>query len=223
MRILLVEDDPVLGASLIHGLKKSGSSVDWVRDGKQAVQTLDGVNGYDAMVLDLCLPRLDGHHVLHSVRARQDRLAVLVVSGQDQIDVRIESLTMGADDFLTKPFDIRELHARIQAVVRRRGGMAGPTLSNGWIELDPQRNTACCHGLEVALSAREFSLMHALMVRPGAILSRAQLEEKLYGWGQEVDSNAVEFLIHNVRRKLGKSVIHNVRGVGWLVPKEETQ
>lgn len=220
MRILLVEDDPVLGASLCHGLKKAGFTLDWVRDGKQAVYALDGDNGYDAMVLDLGLPRVDGHQVLHSVRARQERLGVVVVSAQDQVDVRIESLTMGADDFLTKPFDIRELQARIQAVIRRRGGMAGPTLGNGEIELDPQTHEASFHGLKVMLSAREFSLMHALMVRPGAILSRAQLEEKLYGWGQEVDSNAVEFLIHTVRRKLGKSAIHNVRGVGWFVSKE---
>lgn len=219
MRILLVEDDAALGFYLCRDLKKAGFTLDWLRDGRQALQTLEGEIGYEALVLDLGLPSIDGHQILTTVRTRHDKLAVLVISALDHVDSRIDVLTSGADDYLTKPFDTRELIARILAVVRRKGGMAGPVLTNGELELNPTTREGKHKGKQALLSSREYDLLYALLVRPGAILSRTQLEARVYGWGQEVDSNAIEFLIHAVRRKLGKSAILNVRGVGWFVAR----
>jgi len=219
MRILLAEDDTGLGAALYRSFKKSGYTLDWIRNGNQALQALQSNSGYEAMVLDLGLPGLDGVQVLERVRARRDTLSVVVISACDQVDQRVDVLTAGADDYLTKPFEVRELMARILAVVRRKGGMPGPLLSNGDIELHPVTREAHRNGHQVHLSAREFDVLQALLIRPGAILSRAQIEEHIYGWGQEVDSNAIEFLIHGLRQKLGKSAILNVRGVGWYVTK----
>lgn len=219
MRILLAEDDAALGFSICRDLKRGGLTLDWLRDGQRTLDALAGDIGYEALVLDLGLPKLDGHHILNAVRARHDTLAVLVISGHDQVDNRIETLSLGADDYLTKPFDTRELLARILAVVRRKGGMSGPALTNGQIEINPTTREARYRKKPIHLTAREYDLLHALLIRPGAILSRTQLEERVYGWGQEVDSNAIEFLIHAVRQKLDKSAIQNVRGVGWFINK----
>jgi two-component system OmpR family response regulator len=220
MRILLAEDDPALGRLICKDLKRSGHTLDWLRDGQCTLDVLMSDIGYEALVLDLGLPSLDGHRILNAVRARHETLAVLVISGHDHVDNRIETLSMGADDYLTKPFDIRELLARILAVVRRKGGMPGPVLTNGQIVVNPTTHEVSYQGRQLQLSGREYDLLHALLIRPGAILSRAQLEERVYGWGQEVESNAIEFLIHAVRRKSEKSAIRNIRGVGWFVDKE---
>ena len=219
MRILLAEDDADLGLCLCRELKKRGVTPDWIREGQKVLHALEGECGYEVLVLDLGLPGLGGLQVLASLRARRSPLPVIVISANNQVESRIATLSSGADDYLTKPFDVRELLARIQAVVRRRGGMPGPVLSNGEIELNPQTHEVQYRNRQARLSAREYDLLHALLIRPGAILARRQLEERVYGWGQEVDSNAVEFLIHAVRQKLGKSVIGNVRGIGWYVNK----
>ena len=221
MRILLVEDDTGLGNALSRAFKRGGYTTDWIRNGQQALQVLDGSNGYEALVLDLGLPGLDGIAVLEWVRHRHDDLSVVVISARDHVDQRIDVLTAGADDYLTKPFEVRELLARILAVIRRKGGMPGPLLTNGDVSLHPLTRQAERGGITVRLSAREFDVLHALLIRPGAILSRSQLEAHVYGWGQEVESNAIEFLIHNIRKKLGSSAILNVRGVGWYVIKEQ--
>lgn len=219
MRILLAEDDPSLGHLICRELRREGHTLDWLRDGQRTLNALTGEIGYEALVLDLGLPSLDGQKILSALRLRHETLAVLVISGHDHVESRIDTLGLGADDYLTKPFDIRELLARILAVVRRKGGMPGPILTNGQISINPTTREVFFRGTHSRLSAREYDLLHALLIRPGAILSRTQLEERVYGWGQEVESNAIEFLIHSVRQKLNKSAIRNIRGVGWFVDK----
>jgi two-component system, OmpR family, response regulator len=218
MRVLLVEDDKMIGAALVDALKDAAYAVDWVRDGALAVEALAGET-YDLLLLDLGLPNIGGLDVLRKVRSRATRLPVVVLTARDALDDRIEGLDLGADDYLVKPFEIRELLARMRAVARREGSGASPILTNGRLCLDPATREASFSGEKATLSAREFALLQALLVRPGAILSRAELESHIYGWSEEVESNAVEFLIHAVRKKLGALAIRNVRGVGWMVDR----
>ena len=219
MRLLLVEDDPMIGASVQRGLKQEGYSVDWVRDGAAAEGALaDGV--HELILLDLGLPRKSGLELLAALRRRGVATPVLVITARDSVADRVKGLDAGADDYLVKPFDLDELSARVRALLRRQGGRASPVLDVGPLSLDPAAHTVTLDGAPVALSKREFSLLHALMKQPGVPLSRAQIEESLYGWGEEIESNAVEVHIHALRRKIGAERIRNVRGVGYMVPAE---
>lgn len=220
MRLLLVEDDAMIGQAMAAALHTAGYAVDCVSDGQAALMALSAQR-YTAVLLDLGLPKRNGFEVLRIVRHADDATPVLIVSARDSVEDRITGLDLGADDYVLKPFDMAELLARIRAVIRRRNGNARPELSNGLLTLLLGTREVRTAGGTVRLSAREFSLLHALMLRPGAILSRQELEERIYGWGEEVESNAVEFLIHAVRKKLGAGAIKNVRGLGWMVPKEE--
>ncbi|MCO1986964.1 response regulator transcription factor [Azospira oryzae] len=220
MRVLLVEDDPMIGEAIQGALKDASYAADWVRDGQTALTTL-GCQHYDLVLLDLGLPGKDGLEVLASIRAKANPIPLLIITARDGLDDRLRGLDGGADDYVSKPFQMAELLARMRAVLRRKGGNAAPVLSNGMVSLDPATKEASLNGGSlVQLSNREFSLLQALLVRPGAILSRSELEDRIYGWGEEVESNAVEFLIHALRRKLGSEVIKNVRGVGWMVSKD---
>jgi two-component system, OmpR family, response regulator QseB len=216
MRLLLVEDDTMLGRGMRQGLAEAGFTVDWVTDGHAAELAL--ANGvYDLALLDVGLPAKDGMTLLSEMRARRDALPVLIVTARDSVADRVAGLNAGADDYVLKPFDLDELVARVRALLRRRAGAAGPLLECGGIVLDPVRREVRKDGQEVPLSAREFALLEALMQRPGAVLSREQLEDTVYGWGEEVGSNAVEVHLHKLRRKLGPDAIRNVRGVGYKV------
>jgi two-component system, OmpR family, response regulator len=216
LRVLLIEDDPMIGEEVKRALRAAAYATDWVVDGSQAIVALQ-THGYDLVLLDLGLPGRDGHEVLSFVRRRDTALPVLVVTARDALDDKVRSLDGGADDHLLKPFEMAELLARMRAVTRRQAGARSPLLSNGELTLDPATREASVGGVTVRLTAREFALLHALMHRPGAILARSELEERIYGWNEEVESNAVEFLIHGLRRKLGPTAITNVRGVGWMV------
>ncbi len=219
MRVLLVEDDPMIGEAIQGALKDAAYATDWVTNGQTALTTLIGQH-YDLVLLDLGLPGKDGLNVLSSIRAKHNPVPLIVITARDGLDDRLRGLDGGADDYLLKPFDMAELLARMRAVLRRKGGNATPLLSNGTVSLDPAtREAVVNNGSAVRLSNREFSLLLALLVRPGAILSRSDLEDRIYGWGEEVESNAVEFLIHALRRKLGGEVIKNIRGLGWMVSK----
>jgi two-component system OmpR family response regulator len=218
MRVLLVEDDRMIGDAVHQALKDAAYAVDWVRDGQSAINTLES-QAYGVVLLDLGLPKRDGMEVLRSIRGKDNPVPVLVITARDTLEDRIGGLDGGADDYVLKPFEMAELLARMRAVVRRKGGAAGPVLSNGLIFLDPVSKEVTIDGKPTRLSGREFSLLHALMVRPGAILSRADLEDRIYGWNEEVESNAVEFIIHALRKKLGSNAIQNVRGMGWMVSK----
>ncbi|MGZ5180752.1 MAG: response regulator transcription factor [Ramlibacter sp.] len=217
MRVLLVEDDEMIGQSLHKALEANGWSVDWVKEGELA-QSAMAEGGYACVLLDLGLPRRDGIEVLRTARSRGDRTPVLVLTARDGVDDRITGLDVGADDYLVKPYEFRELLARMRAVIRRRDGSAHSVVGTEAVQLDLTTREVVVHGGERAqLSAREFALLHALLERPGAILSRDQLESRIYGWGEEVSSNAVDVLIHGMRRKLGADVIRNVRGLGWRI------
>jgi len=219
MRVLLVEDDPMIGEAIDAALTDSANAVDWVRDGDMAIAAV-GATRYDLVLLDLGLPERDGLVVLEQIRRRQDALPVLIITARDAVDDRIRGLDGGADDYLPKPFVMSELQARMRAVLRRKGGNGESILRHGDVALDPaSRRVSVAEAPAVQLSRKEYSLLEALMLRPGAILSRSQLEERIYGWGAEVESNAVEYLIHSLRRKLGAQTIRNVRGVGWMVSK----
>lgn len=219
MRILLVEDDSMIGEAIQDALKDASYATDWVRDGLAALATLKAQH-YDLVLLDLGLPGKDGHAVLARIRADNNPVPLLIITARDQLDDRLRGLDGGADDYLLKPFDMAELLARMRAVLRRKGGSALPLLSNGVVSLDlVSKEASTEQAPAVQLSSREFALLQALLIRPGAILSRSDLEDRLYGWGNEVESNAVEFLIHSLRRKLGSHVIKNVRGMGWMVGK----
>lgn len=217
MRVLLVEDDDMIRRSLEAALEMAGWSVDGVRDGELAQSALaDG--DYACVLLDLGLPRQDGTEVLRRARERGDTTPVLVLTARDGLDDRIHTLDLGADDYLLKPFQVPELLARMRAVVRRRSGSAHSVVGTSQLQLDlTTREVLLKSGAREALTAREFALLHALLERPGAILSREQLESRIYGWGEEVTSNAVDVLIHGMRRKLGADAIRNVRGLGWRV------
>ena len=218
MRVLLVEDDWMIGEVVRDALKDASCGVDWVRDGHQALSAVK-VPSYEAVLLDLGLPRADGMSVLSAIRSSDNATPVLIITARDGVADRIRGLDSGADDYVLKPFEMSEVLARLRAIVRRRAGVAAPVLTNGIMSLDPATHEACSPGITLRLSGREFALMHALMIRPGAILSRTELEDRIYGWNEEVESNAVEFLIHSLRRKLGSDTIKNVRGVGWMVSK----
>ena len=216
MRILLIEDDSMIGKSVQQGLSTAGFAVDWVTDGRAAELAL-GNGVYDLAVLDLGLPKKDGMAVLARLREMGDSMPVLIASARDTVGDRISGLNAGADDYLLKPFDLDELVARVRALLRRHAGRGSPLLGHGPIVLDPLRKTVTLYGQPVELSMREFALLEALLQRPGAVLSREKLEESVYGWGQEVGSNAVEVHLHHLRKKLGASLIKNVRGVGYRV------
>jgi two-component system, OmpR family, response regulator len=222
MRILLVEDDRMLGAATQEALRDAAHAVDWVTDGESALAAVR-TTAYEAMLLDLGLPKRDGLSVLQAIRHGGNNLPVLIVTARDAVEDCIRGLDLGADDYLVKPFEAGELLARLRAVARRKGGQGQPLLSNGALTLDPTTREASYGDNTVRLSAREHALLHALLLRPGAILSRKELEDRIYGWNEEVESNAVEFLIHGIRKKLGQSAIKNVRGVGWMVDRESGQ
>jgi two-component system OmpR family response regulator len=209
----------MIGEAIQGALKDASYAADWVKNGQTALTTL-GCQHYDLVLLDLGLPGQDGLEVLQGIRGKDNPVPLLIITARDGLDDRLRGLDGGADDYVLKPFEMAELLARMRAVLRRKGGSATPVLGNGVVSLDPATRDAIVNsGPAVQLSNREFSLLQALLVRPGAILSRADLEDRIYGWGEEVDSNAVEFLIHTLRRKLGSDVIKNVRGAGWLVSK----
>lgn len=222
MRILLVEDDVMIAKAVEASLKDVGYAVDWVNNGKVAETSLRD-QAYDMVLLDLGLPGQDGLMVLQHVRNLKNNTPIVIMTARDDINSRLAGLDGGADDYLVKPFDLAELHARIRAIIRRHSGQATPKPSNGVLTLDPQTYQVEIAGQNeiVALTNKEFTVLQALVLRQGIILSRADLEDKLYGWGEEVESNAIDFLIHSIRKKIGKNHIKNVRGVGWLVSKEE--
>ncbi len=221
MRILLVEDDRMIGEAVACALKEAKYAVDWVRDGVSAVSA-SAIQDYDLMLLDLGLPRLHGFEVLKTVRYKNNAVSVIILTAQDETSDRIKGLDLGADDYLVKPFEMGELLARMRAVSRRKGGSASPLLTNGMITLDPVSHEVTVNEHSILLSGREFALLQALLMRPGAILSRSDLEERIYGWNEEIESNVIEFMISSLRKKLGsKDLIKNVRGVGWMVSKEK--
>jgi two-component system OmpR family response regulator len=218
MRILLVEDDSMIGEAIIVALKDAAYAVDWVKDGATANNVLEQ-GEHQAVLLDLGLPKRDGLEVLRRLRLDKNAIPVIIITARDGLQDRIAGLDLGADDYLVKPFDISELLARLRAIVRRQGGQSSPVLTNGKVSLNPATHQACCGDIVEVLSAREFALLHALLLRSGAILNRSELEARIYGWNEEVESNAIDFLIHGVRKKLGADVIKNVRGTGWMVEK----
>jgi len=218
VRLLLVEDDTMIGESVRKGLRQDGFTIDWVQDGNAAETAIDGGN-YDMVLLDIGLPKKSGLDVLKSLRQRRISLPVMLLTARDAIGDRVAGLDAGADDYLIKPFDLEELAARIRALLRRQSGRVDPVIRHGDLTLNQATHTVHRDGEQVTLSAREFSLLEGFLDRPGAVLSRTQLEEKLYGWGDEVESNTVEVYIHSLRKKLGASLIKNVRGVGYMVPK----
>jgi two-component system, OmpR family, response regulator len=218
MRVLLVEDDRMVGAAVAQALKDAAYAVDWVTDGKTAIEAAE-VEAYDVALLDLGLPETDGLEILRRLRGQGRKLPVIIVTARDALDDRIDGLDLGADDYLVKPFEIRELLARMRAVLRRLGSGSSSILTNGRLSLDPATREATFLGETSLLTAREFAVLQALLTRPGAILSRGDLERHIYGWNEEVESNAIEFLIHAIRKKLGALAIRNVRGVGWMVDR----
>jgi two-component system, OmpR family, response regulator len=218
MRVLLIEDDRMIGAAVVQALKDAAYAVDWVIDGQTAIDAVV-LESYDVALLDLGLPGKDGRDVLRHFRGMGRQLPVIIVTARDGIDNRIDGLDLGADDYLVKPFEIRELLARMRAVLRRPGSGVTAILSNGIISLNPATHEVMHRGETSRLTARELALLQALLARPGSILSRSDLESHIYGWNEEVESNAVEFLIHAVRKKIGATAIRNVRGVGWMVDR----
>ena len=216
MRILLIEDDAMIGRAVRQGLVNAGFTVDWVSDGHAAELAM--ANGvYDLAILDLGLPRKDGRAVLESLRGSGNAMPVLIATARDSVEDRVAGLNAGADDYLLKPFDLDELVARVRALLRRGSGQPGPEMRVGELALDAVRKQATLAGRVLDLSAKELALLEALMQRPGTVLSRAKLEESVYGWGEEVGSNAIEVHLHNLRKKIGSQRIVNVRGVGYRV------
>ncbi|MHB1735880.1 MAG: response regulator transcription factor [Acidithiobacillus sp.] len=219
MRILLVEDDRMIGEAIMVALRDAAYAVDWVRDGETALRAI-GNQEHQAVLLDLGLPKLDGRELLRKLRATGNTLPVIIITARDALADRVDGLDLGADDYLVKPFEMDELLARLRAIIRRQGGQATPVLSNGLLQLNLGTREVQYGDAQVLLTAREFALLQALLLRPGAILSRAQLEERLYGWNEAVESNTIDFLIHGIRKKLGAEVIKNVRGAGWMVVRQ---
>ncbi len=222
MRVLLVEDDRMIGQAMQTALRQDGYAVDWVRDADTADTAL-ATGGFDLVLLDLGLPGRDGVALLRGVRARRDATPVLIVTARDDVHDRVAGLDAGADDYLVKPFDLDELGARMRALLRRSAGRGESVFEHRGVRVEPSTREVSRDGEAIALSPREFAVLEALMLRPGAVLSRAQLEDRLYGWGESVESNAVEVYIHGLRRKLGHEFIQNVRGVGYFVPKADPQ
>jgi two-component system, OmpR family, response regulator len=218
MRVLLVEDDGMIGEAVSAALRQDGAAVDWTRDGKAADLALQAER-YELVLLDLGLPSRDGLEVLRALRARKDRTPVLIVTARDAVHERIAGLDAGADDYLVKPFDLDELAARMRSLLRRSAGRAAPVFEHLGVTFNPATREVTRHNEPLTLSARELAVLQALLERPGAVLSRAQLEERLYGWGEEIESNTIEVYVHGLRRKLGADFIRTVRGVGYMVPK----
>jgi len=216
MRLLLVEDDQMIGESIEEGLRGESYAVDWVRNGGEVELALAGV-AYDLMLLDLGLPGKQGMDVLRATRARGDDLPVLIITARDGTPARVEGLDAGADDYLVKPFDLDELLARIRALLRRRVSRTRSVIEHGGLKLDLASHEATLNGQPVKLSAREFSVLRALLDNPGSVVYKAQLEEKLYGWNAEVESNTVDVYVHHLRKKFGSDFIKNVRGVGYKI------
>lgn len=220
MRVLLVEDDRMIGDAVYAALKDAAYAADWVRDGEQALHSM-ATHAYDLVLLDLGLPRRDGLEVLKQLRQQGNQVPLLIVTARDALEDRLSGLDAGADDYVLKPFAMSELLARSRAVMRRKAGNAIPLMSNGTLSLDPATRQVrhLSRDESHTLSAREFALLQALLTQPGQIFSRSELESKIYGWGEEVESNAIEIFIHSLRKKLGTDAIQNVRGVGWKVSK----
>jgi two-component system, OmpR family, response regulator QseB len=219
MRILIVEDDPMIGAGIRTGLRQDGYTADWAHDGNSAELAV-ATNEYDAILLDLGLPGRSGLELLTQWRRKRNTVPILIITARDSVEDRIAGLDTGADDYLVKPFDLNELAARLRALLRRRSGRATPVIEHGPLHLDPATREVRLNGTAVKLSGREFALLHALLQVPGVPLSRSQLEDRLYGWEEEIGSNAVEVHIHALRRKIGSELIRNVRGVGYMVPRQ---
>lgn len=218
MRLLLVEDDSMIGETLLHVLRSEHYAVDWVRDGSMADAALC-TEQYDLVLLDLGLPKRSGLEVLRALRARRSPVPVLVATARDAVGDRVAGLDAGADDYVGKPYDTDELLARIRALIRRSAGRAEPIFEHKGVSLNPATHEAALHGQPVTLSAREWAVLEPLLVHPGVVLSRTQLEEKLFSWKDDVSSNAVEVYIHGVRKKLGSDLIQTVRGLGYVIPK----
>ncbi len=218
MRLLLIEDDAMIREAICKGLRQDGFTVDWVTDG-MAGETALQHDVYDLVLLDLGLPRKDGLSVLKSLRRQGNRVPVLILTARDAVADRVAGLNAGADDYVVKPFDLEELTARIHALLRRQAGRADPVIQYGALRVDPVTHEVLLNGESVPLSAREFTLLQAFLDRPGVVMSIPQLEEKMYGWQDEVGSNTVEVYIHTLRKKLGADVIRNVRGVGYMAPR----
>lgn len=218
MRLLLVEDDVMIGESLRHALKGDGYAVDWAQDGETAAESLE-VENYDLVLLDLGLPKQSGIEVLQSLRKRKDAVPVLILTARDAVSDRVIGLDAGADDYLVKPFALAEVEARIRALLRRKDGQAETVMRCGDATLNPATKELSYKGKAEVLSAREYALIHCLMEKPGAVLSRAQMEEKIYGWNEEVASNAAEVLIHGLRKKFGADLNRNIRGLGYMMVK----
>lgn len=218
MRVLVVEDDALLGDAIQAGLRQAGFVVDWVQDGVAADHALNAET-YAVVVLDLGLPRLSGLDLLHRLRQGGSTIPVLILTARDTVDDRIKGLDAGADDYLIKPFDMGELAARLRALARRASGAPAPVLQVGALTLDPAAREIRFRDRPVELSAKEFAVLHLLMLNAGKVLSRAQIEQQLYAWGEEIESNAVEVHVHHLRRKLAPELIQTVRGVGYLLPR----
>ena len=220
MRVLIAEDDPLLGDALQAGLRQRGFDADWVRDGVAAELAL-AADPFVAVVLDLGLPRRDGLQVLSKVRARGVKLPVLVLTARDAVADRVKGFDTGADDYVVKPVDLDELAARLRALIRRSRGDPAPVLEIGGLRVDPAARTVSYRGRTVLLQAREFNLLQEFMLNAGRVLSREQIEGRLYAWGEEIESNAVEVHVHHLRRKLAPELIRTVRGVGYVMPREQ--
>ncbi|MEM7377114.1 MAG: response regulator transcription factor [Pseudomonadota bacterium] len=218
MRILLVEDDPEIGAAIASALEDAGMAADWVRDGNAALTSIRS-GGFELVLLDIGLPGADGLTVLRSVRAQRNNIPVIVITARDAVEDRISGLDLGADDYLVKPFLVSELMARVRAVARRHAGAGQPVLSNGSLTIDPATKSTEFNGAEITLTGKEYRLLHTLLMTPGRIFTREELEIQVYTWNEEISSNAVEVLIHGLRKKTDKTAIKNVRGLGWMVPK----
>jgi DNA-binding response OmpR family regulator len=218
MRVLLVEDDGMIAQGLQTALRQAGFAVDWMRDGGSAAAALQTTT-FDVVLLDLGLPRRDGIDVLRDLRRSGNSTPVIILTARDEIQHRIAGLDAGADDYIVKPFDLDEVMARMRSVLRRVAGRGDPSIRHGNLRLDPASRIVERDGVPVGLSAHEYAVLEALLQRPGAVLSRAQLEDRLYGWDEQIGSNAVEVYIHGLRRKLGSDAIRTLRGVGYFVPK----
>ncbi|MDO9161638.1 MAG: response regulator [Methylococcaceae bacterium] len=222
MRLLLVEDDEILGDGLVEGLKMEGYAVDWLTNGKLADEALK-INAYELVVLDLNLPDMDGLEILRALRSRKDETPVLVLTARDTVPDRIVGLDSGADDFVIKPFDLSEVCARLRALARRNEGRSAPTLEYKGIILDPASHQVTWNDEKVELSQKEFEILSFLMSNIGKVISRARLEESLYSWDSDVESNTVEVHIHHLRKKLDPAIIRTVRGVGYIIDSEDEQ
>jgi len=219
MKVLVIEDDLMIAAATEQALKDAAYAVNTVHDGQSAMIPLSSEH-YDVVLLDLGLPQMNGFDVLRSIRSKKLDISVIILTAKDSVEDRIRGLDEGADDYLIKPFDVTELLARMRAVTRRTSGSGSPVLGNGQMTLSLITRELCFDGKTIRLSAKEFSLMQSLLLRPGAILSRQELEDRIYGWNEEVESNVIEYLIHSIRKKIGSKIITNVRGLGWMVSKE---